>query len=136
MAFKGYLLAFGDLKKILPHKYIQLGSYDTTPNQRTELSATRDNNNYLHRVTSPNHKTTIRFTTLPLNLSEKEEVQRAMSYGLLNRVERKYKITYWNDETNTYNTGEFYMPDVNYPIKKIDNYDIEYNPISFEFIEY
>lgn len=134
MAFEGYLLAFGS--QILPHKYIQLSSYDTTPNQRTELSATRDNNNYLHRVTSPNHKTTIKFTTLPLNLAEKTKVQAIMSYGLVNETERKYKVTYWNDETNTYMTSEFYMPDVNYQIRKIEDNDIEYNPISFELIEY
>lgn len=134
MAFEGYLLAFGGY--ILPHKYIQLSSYDTTPNQRTELAATRDNTNYLHRVTSPNHKTTIKFTTLPINLTEKTEIQRIMSYGLVNSTERKYKVTYWNDETNTYITSEFYMPDVNYQIKKIDDNDIEYNPISFELIEY
>lgn len=134
MAFEGYLLKFGNHK--LPHKYIQLSSYDTTPNQRTELSATRDNNNYLHRVTSPNHKTTIRFTTLPLNLAEKSEIQEVMKKGLLNETERKYTVTYWNDETNTYKTGEFYMPDVNYQIRKIDGNSIDYNPISFELIEY
>ena len=59
-----------------------------------------------------------------------------MSNGLVNETERKYKVTYWNDETNTYKTSEFYMPDVNYPIKKIEGKNIEYNPISFELIEY
>lgn len=134
MPFEGYLLKFGS--QVLPHKYIQLSSYDTTPNQRTELSAVRDNNNYLCRVTSPNHKTTIKFTTMPLNLAEKTELQEAMKKGLVNETERKYKVTYWNDETNTYKTSEFYMPDVNYPIRSIENNDIEYNPISFELIEY
>jgi asparagine N-glycosylation enzyme membrane subunit Stt3 len=134
MAFDGYLIAFGN--QILSHKYIQLSSFDTTPNQRTELSAVRDNNNYLCRVTSPNHKTTIKFTTIPLNLTEKTTIQAIMLNGLVNEVERKYRITYWNDETNTYITSEFYMPDVNYQIKKIEGKNIEYNPISFEFIEY
>lgn len=134
MPFEGYLIAFGGY--ILPHKYIQLSSYDTTPNQRTELSAVRDNNNYLCRVTSPNHKTTIKFTTVPVNLAEKTEIQVIMSYGLVNSTERKYNVTYWNDETNSYRTSEFYMPDVNYQIRKIDGSNIEYNPISFELIEY
>lgn len=134
MLFEGYLLKFGG--SILPHKYIQLSSYDTTPNQRTELSAYRDNFNSLHRVTSPNHKTAIRFTTLPLNLEQKQEIQRIMSYGLVDKTQRKYQVTYWNDESNTYITSYFYMPDVNYPIKKIDGSNIEYNPISFELIEY
>jgi hypothetical protein len=134
MEFEGYLLAFNGF--ILPHKYIQLSSYDTTPNQRTELSAYRDNFNSLHRVTSPNHKTTIRFTTLPLSLEQKKEIQQIMSRGLVDSTQRKYSVTYWNDETNTYITSYFYMPDVNYPIKKIDGSNIEYNPILFELIEY
>lgn len=134
MAFEGYLLAFGGY--VLPHKYIQLSSYDTTPNQRTELSAYRDNDNSLHRNTSPNHKTTIKFTTLSLNLLEKQEIQRIMSYGLVNSTERKYEVTYWNDEINAYTTSYFYMPDVNYQINKIDDNNIKYNPISFELIEY
>lgn len=134
MPFEGYLLKFGT--QILPHKYIRLSSYDTTPNQRTELSAVRDNNNYLCRVTSPNHKTTIKFSTISLSLDEKTEIQAIMSNGLVNEIERKYKVTYWNDETNSYITSEFYMPDVNYPIKKIEGENIEYNPISYELIEY
>ena len=64
MAFSGYLLAFGG--KILPHEYIQLSTYEVLPYQRTELAAYRDNNNDLHRTTSSNHKTTIRFTTVPV----------------------------------------------------------------------
>lgn len=134
MPFEGYLLKFGT--QILPHKYIQLSSYDTTPNQRTELSAVRDNNNYLCRVTSPNHKTTIKFSTISLDLAEKAEIQAIMSHGLVNETERKYKVTYWNDETNAYKTSEFYMPDVNYPIREIEDNNIKYSPISFELIEY
>lgn len=134
MPFEGYLLKFGT--QILPHKYIQLSSYDTTPNQRTELSAVRDNTNYLCRVTSPNHKTTIKFSTISLSLAEKTEIQAIMLNGLVNEVERKYRITYWNDEINAYVTSDFYMPDVNYQIKKIEGKNIEYNPISYELIEY
>lgn len=135
MAFTGYLLKFGNT--VLSHKYIQLESYDTTPNQRTELSAYRDNNNSLHRATSPNHKTTIKFTTMPdLTLSQKQTLQAEMSNGLVDTVERKYQITYWNDEQNCYVTSYFYMPDVNYQIRKIDGNNIIYNAVSFEFIEY
>lgn len=134
MAFQGYLLKFGGIE--IPHKYIQLESYSTTPDQRTELSAHRDNNNTLHRVTSPNHKTTIKFNTIPLNLTQKIELQTAMKKGLINEVERKYQVTYWNDEKNVYETGDFYMPDVDYSIRNIKGNNIEYSSIAFELIEY
>lgn len=132
--FQGYLLKFGN--QIFNNRFIQLDTYSPTPNQRTELSAYRDNNNSLHRTTSPNHKTTIRFDTIPLNLNQKKLLQFQMSQGLINSIERKYTISYWNDEQNVYITSDFYMPDVTYKIRKITNNDILYEPISYEFIEY
>lgn len=133
--FKGYLLKFGNA--VLSNKYIQLNTFQVIPDQRTELSAYRDNNNRLRRTTSPNHKTTIKFQTVPrLTLDEKRALQNQMLVGLLDYNERKYSITYWNDESNSYDSGEFYMPDVTFPIRKITESSIEYDSISFEFIEY
>jgi hypothetical protein len=134
MAYEGYLIAFGGY--ILPNSYLIQKGYSTTPNQRTELSATRDNNNYLCRVTSPNHKTTIKLTTGVLHLSDKLAIQSIMAKGLVNEVERKYSVTYYNDETDSYSTGFFYMPDVTYPVIDTLGNDIIYSSISFELIEY
>lgn len=134
MAYEGYLIAFNG--HILPNSYLIQNGYTTIPNQRTELSATRDNTNHLFRVTSPNHKTTIKFTTGILHLSDKLAIQSIMARGLVNEDERKYSVTYYNDETNSYSTGFFYMPDVTYSVKDTWNNDIIYNSVSFEFIEY
>lgn len=134
MAYERYLIAFGGY--ILPNSYLIQNGYTAIPNQRTELSATRDNNNSLHRVTSPNHKTTIRLTTGILHLSDKLAIQSIMARGLVDSTERKYSITYWNDETNSYSTGYFYMPDVTYSVIDTRGSDIIYNSVSFEFIEY
>lgn len=132
--FSGYLLKFGNT--VFPHEYLQFKTYKPVPNQRTELSAFRDNNNYLHRNTSPNHKTTLKFTTIPVNLAQKKEIQNAMMDGLINGKERKYHITYWNDETNQYVSADFYMPDITYTIVSITDDSINYEPISYEFIQY
>lgn len=134
MAYEGYLIAFGGY--ILPNSYLIQKGYSTIPNQRTELSATRDNNNYLSRVTSPNHKTTIKLTTGVLHLSEKLAIQSIMAKGLINETERKYSVTYYNDETNSYSTGYFYMPDVTYSVIDTLGNDIIYSSVSFELIEY
>ena len=133
-SFQGYLLKFG--YTVLSHQYIQLDTYQAVPNQRTELSAYRDNTNYLQRTTSPNHKTTLRFDTLPLTLEEKIELQNQMRQGLINETERKYSITYWNDETNEYIPAEFYMPDVTYTIRSITEDSVNYEPVHYEFIQY
>jgi hypothetical protein len=134
MAYQGYLLAFGNC--ILPNSYLIQKGYTSTPNQRTELSAYRDNFNSLHRVTSPNHKTSIRFTTGVLHLADKENLQEIMKSGLVDKTQRKYSVTYWNDETNTYITSFFYMPDVTYSVIDTLGNDIIYSSISFELIEY
>lgn len=133
-SFQGYLLKFGNT--ILPHEYIQLDTYQSTPNQRLELSAYRDSNTDLHRVTSQNYKTTIKFDTMPLTLAQKIDLQTKMRAGLVNAIERKYQVTYWNDEDNQYDTKYFYIPDVAFPIHSITENDIRYNPVSFEFIQY
>ena len=132
--FRGYLLKFGNT--ILPHEYIQLDTYQSIPNQRIELSAYRDSNTDLHRVTSQNYKTTIKFDTMPLTLAQKIDLQTKMRAGLVNATERKYQVNYWNDEDNQYDTKYFYIPAVAFPIHRITENDIQYNPVSFEFIQY
>lgn len=132
--YAGYLLKFGSA--VMPNKYLTLSSYNATPNQRTELSADRDVNNLLHRATSPNTKTKISFNTGVLTLNEKIALQTIIANGCINNLERKHKITYWNDENNSYITGEFYMADVTYTIMDADSATIIYAPVTFEFIEY
>ena len=132
--FRGYLLKFGNT--ILPHEYIQIDTYQSIPNQRIELSAYRDSNTDLHRVTSQNYKTTIKFDTMYLTLEQKIDLQTKMQAGLVNATERKYQVNYWNDEDNQYDTKYFYIPDVAFLIHSITENDILYNPVSFEFIQY
>lgn len=134
--FKGWLLKFGS--KVLPNKFLAYDDYTATPNQRTEVEAYRDLNNLLHRDTSPNFKTKIEFNTRPLWLSEKVEMQSVFASGLVNKGQRKYNVTYWDDEENTYKTGVFYMPDVDYKIINVDEEtnNILYNKMRFAIIQY
>lgn len=136
MAFEGWLIKFGNKK--VPLKYLAYDDYTATPNQRSEVSAYRDLNNLLHRDTSPNTKTKIEFNTRPLWLAEKIELQSVFAAGLINKRERKYTVTYWNDEDNAYKTGTFYMPDAEYKPIRVDekNKNILYNKIRFALIEY
>ena len=92
----------------------------------------------MHRDTSPNFKTKIDFNTRPLYLAEKIDLQSTFASGLVNRAQRKYNVTYWDDEQNTYRTGVFYMPDVDYKIINVDEEtkNILYNKMRFALIEY
>ena len=118
--YNGYLLKFGN--NIMPNKYIT--AFSSTPNQRLETSAERDQNGTLQRATLPNYKTKISFSTHILHLDEKIELQR------------KCRVTYWNDETNSYYTSYFYIPDIEYTVMNAEKNDITYQPITVELIEY
>lgn len=132
--FQGWMLKFGS--QILSNKFLAYNDYTATPNQRTEVEAYRDLNNLLHRSTSPNFKTKIDFNTRPMWLPDKVEMQSVFASGLIDRAQRKYNVTYWDDEQNTYKSGVFYMPDVEYkPIRVVGN-NILYNKIRIALIEY
>ena len=62
--YNGYLLKFGN--NIMPNKYIT--AFSSTPNQRLETSAERDQNGTLQRATLSNYKTKISFSTHILHL--------------------------------------------------------------------
>jgi hypothetical protein len=138
MAFKGYLLKVANKDIVFPHEYIQLGTWESTPNQREEIKAYRDDNTRnLTRVTAQGTKTAFSFTTRPnLHLTEKQEIQEFFTKNEEIALERKIKLEYWNDEENTYKTGYFYRPDINFPIKKITENDIIYGELKLEFVEY
>lgn len=132
--FQGWMLKFGS--QILPNKFLAYNDYTATPNQRSEVEAYRDLNNLLHRSTSPNFKTKIDFNTRPMWLPDKIEMQSVFASGLIDRAQRKYNVTYWDDEQNTYKSGVFYMPDIEYkPIRVVGN-NILYNKIRIALIEY
>ena len=148
MAFAGYLLKYSytsggrTIDVIFPHNYIQLESWKSTPNQREEIRAYRDENTRnLTRVTASGKKSIFSFKTRPnLHLAEKQAIQTFFTQGEIrtggDANERKIKLTFWNEETNNYQTGWFYRPNMEFPIIKITNSDIIYGALDFSFVEY
>lgn len=136
--FQGWLLRFSTGEEF-PHKLIAKDSYQSTPLQRTDLKAYRDNDVYLHRVVSPNYKTKIEFSTLDkLKLKQLEEIQKILNRARINTKERKVRLTYWDDELMEYRTmNAAYQTDTTYPVSTITRLgNIKYRAIKFTFIEY
>ena len=73
-----------------------------------------------------------------ITLSEKMRIQEVMNSSITNTLQRKGEITYWNDETNTYETACVYIPDTQFTIKEIDKEkkEIYYEKIRIALIEY
>lgn len=136
--FQGWLLRNADTHELFPHRFINKDSYEIIPDQRTELKAYRDNNIYLHRIVSPNHKTKIEFSTIDkLRLSQLETILQWINGATINAKERKVRFEYWNDALQQYRTmNAAYQTDTTYPISTISSSNIKYRSIKFTFIEY
>lgn len=133
--YKGYLLKFNGT--IFPNSYIV--EYSSTPDQRMDVNSERDNTGALHRNTLSDGKTSISFSTHILFLDDKIKMQNII-WNAINAngipEQRKVWVEYWNDETNDYDTGWFYIPDIQYTVMDADATNIRYSPISIELIEY
>ena len=137
-AFNGYLFKATKNNQIFPHEYIQFDSYDSTPKQREEIKAYRDEDSReLHRITAKGTKSKITFTTRPnLRLADKERILKFFTDNESNQHERKINIVYWDDENSRYDSGDFYRPDINFAIKRIEGNDLIYKELKITLIEY
>lgn len=111
----------------------------STPNQREEIKANRDDHTRnLVRVTADGMKTKQQFAFRRMNHRELRALKNVMSNSLVKAKERKYRITYWNDEDLEYKTGDFYIPDITYVRDIIDEETntLWYQPFTMQIIEY
>lgn len=136
--FNGWLIKFGE--QIMPNEFLLVEGWEATPNQRTELDAYRDGNNLLHRETSENFKTKLVMSVADLDLADKIRFQSIVNSGMIDAKERKVNVTYWNDETNRYETSPtgFYIPDIKWVIERVDEEEnnIHYKKFTITLIEY
>lgn len=137
-AFKGYLLRATSNDEIFPNKYIVLEGWDSTPNQREEIKAWRDDNTRdLFRITAEGTKTAVTFKVKAnLHLADKMAIQEFFTRNESVALERKIELEYWNDEDNTYKTAYFYRPDIKFTIKKLTEDDIIYKEFTIDLVEY
>lgn len=136
--FRGWLIKFGS--QVLPNDFLLLEGWSATPNQRAEVDAYRDGNFLLHRETCENFKTKITMSVREMELEDKIRFQSIINSGMVDIVQRKVDVTYWNDETNQYVTSQtgFYIPDIVWNMKRIDEEEclIFYKDFTITLIEY
>ena len=133
--FAGYLLKFGNVE--VPNSYIKMDGNEQTPNQREEIKAVRDDyTRELTRVTATGQITKQTFEFRSLNLTQMRALRTVMNNGLLNAGQRKYNVTYWNDENLRYEKGPVYIPDITFKKKYVTNNDIRYDEFTMTLIGY
>ena len=134
--FKGYLVKFGSVE--LPNSYLKMDSGNTsTPNQREEIKAVRDDySRKLTRVTANGQITKFSLVFRPLTNTQLSALHNVMNNSLVSEKERKYRVTYWNDEHLRYERGLFYIPDITYERLLVGDDYILYNSFTMEFVGY
>lgn len=140
MAFSGYLIKVAKsstaTKATLPLKYIQAKSYKVIPNRRQDLDSYRDANGNLKRNVLSHTASTISFQTKPMNNTDMENFMSIIRNHYSVTKEKKIFLEYWCPDTNSYSTGYFYVPDVEYNIDLVRSNSLVYYPTTIEFIEY
>lgn len=139
--FSGHLIAHSDGTNPLPNKFIDYNSYDSSPKQREEIKAERDDNTrLLVRVTASGMKTAIHFRTRDgLHLADKVAFMqwfKSLETDAARQKQRTVDIQYWDDDVSDYDTGTFYLANFKFPIKRITDNDIIYGSVDIDLIEY
>lgn len=136
MSFKGYLLKVGGVE--LPLKFIRYETYKITPDQRMDLDTTRVQTGELVRTVLAHTATKVEFETPSMNNIQQAELMKLLRDSWVDAKERKVNVEYYDMETDGYKTGVFYMPDISWTIRNIDQrlLVINYNQTRIAFIEY
>ena len=140
MAFNGLLIELKTNNSYVefPTKYVKAESYKVTPCQRMEVSANRASTGVLVRNTASHTASKIDLTTVNLTNTEVAAIHTLLANAYTDALQRKLDLRYYDPSSDTYLTGTFYIPDIDYEISRIDrtNNVIHYNPIRIAFIEY
>ena len=121
----------------IPLKYIRYDTYQINPSQAIDLDSYRSESGTLIRNVVGS-KAKLEFNTPMMNDTQWSEVWAILSAGFNNANERKLKLKYYDTQSGSYKYGYFYVPDVNTPIRSIEETSgtINYNEIRLAFIEY
>lgn len=134
MAYEGYLLKFGNTE--LPNRFIKYNTFLSTPCQRQDLDSYEDADGYLHRTVLEHTRTKIEWNTPPMRRADKNEMMNIFQSAYENEAERKVSVTYYDDESDSYKTGTFYMPDIQFTYYSATDTDILYDSNRISIIEY
>jgi hypothetical protein len=129
MAFEGYYIKVNGTT--FPNDLLAKEGYSNTPNIRMDKNSYRDGRGKLHRTILPEKPSTIDIKTIDEFSYGQKIIMQAffVPRDVIN-------LTYWNDETNAYETAEVYVPEIKYTHKYQKKGVPYYNALDIEFIAY
>lgn len=129
--FEGWLLKVNGV--IFPTSLIRAETYMITPDQETDIDDYTDGDGEFRRNILPKKASKIEFETPPVHLDQAREVFR-----IIPEEDNALTIEYWNPRKFIYQSGDAYVPDIQYTLKQVypKEKDIMYDQIRIAFIEY
>lgn len=127
--------------KKLSYQFIQPnGGISITPKQMQDIDSYRNGNGILKRTVLDNAPTQIEWNTPYLTYEDKckliHQIREGYRQGGGVYKARKIRIRYYNDWEDDYDTGTFYMPDVQFQYGGLYHGAPLYLPIRLAAVEY
>lgn len=122
----------------IPLKYIKIEEYQVTPDQMLDLDSYRSETGVLLRNPLSHTATKVEFNTPHIYRPDLNALLKIIKDGFISAKARDVKLKYYDQYTDDYKTGHFYVPDIEFTINHIDEDagTILYNPVRIAFIEY
>ena len=140
MSFNGYLIkliATNNTKTELPIKYIRYSTYKCEKNTM-DLDPTRDLTGVLHRNPLSHTAYKVEFETVSMDGTQLQAFLSIIRAKYRSSLAKDVYMEYYDPEVDSYRTGHFYVPDINFQIRNVDtaHNKINYNQVRIAFIEY
>ena len=119
----------------IPLRLISFESYKFTRNMM-DLDSYRSESGLLLRNPLSHRASKIEFSTPIISLSDWMVLRNIIVDGYTDSTARELYLKYYNSETDSYSTGRFYRPDIEFTVRHIDGNNIQYSSIRIAFIEY
>ena len=121
-----------------PMRLLARKGYSIDPNAREEIKAYRDTNTReLHRVTAEGTKTSMTLKFLGgLHNAQKQEADGWFTAHESIALERKVPLLYYDPDSDTYKTGNFYRANPHYEVISATDTDIIWDAFEYSLAEY
>lgn len=120
---------------VVPMECISFDSYKATYSA-LDKDSKRNGNGKLIRTVLPHKVAHCSVTVLSLPNNGVGAIMGNIQLRYIKELEKKVVAEVWVPEINDYVEAEFYIPDIEFTIKKVENGKVFYDPFTLEFIGY
>lgn len=94
----------------IPLSYMKEDSLKSAPAQRQDNDSYIDADGHLHRNPMEHTRSKLEFETTYMYNFQMRDLWDNITANYTNWLERKVHLTYYNEESDTYEEGDFYLP--------------------------